>query len=38
MNKDYYETAEKLLSEKFALALQTTPDVMREQLHTAALA
>lgn len=38
MDKDYYETAEKLLSEKFALALQTTPDVMREQLHTAALA
>ena len=38
MDKDYYETAEKLLSEEFALALQTTPDAMREQLHTAALA
>ena len=38
MDKDYYATAEKLLSEKFALALQTTPDAMREQLHTAALA
>ena len=36
MDKDYYETAEKLLSEEFALALQTTPDAMREQLHTAA--
>lgn len=38
MDKDYYATAEKLLSEEFALALQTTPDAMREQLHTAALA
>ena len=38
MDKDYYETAEKLLSEEFTLALQTTPDAMREQLHTAALA
>ena len=26
MDKDYYETAEKLLSEEFTLALQTTPD------------
>ena len=25
MDKDYYATAEKLLSEEFALALQTTP-------------
>lgn len=38
MDKDYYETAEKLLSEEFTIALQTTPDAMREQLHTAALA
>lgn len=38
MDKDYYANAEKLLSEEFALALQTTPDTMREQLHTAALA
>lgn len=38
MDKDYYATDEKLLSEEFALALQTTPDAMREQLHTAALA
>ena len=38
MDKDYYATAEELLSEEFALALQTTPDTMREQLHTAALA
>lgn len=38
MDKDYYATAEKLLSEEFALAVQTTPDAMREQLHTAALA
>ena len=38
MDKDYYANAEKLLSEEFALALQTTPDAMREQLHTAALA
>ena len=38
MDKDYYETAEKLLSEEFTLDLQTTPDAMREQLHTAALA
>lgn len=38
MDKDYYVNAEKLLSEEFALALQTTPDAMREQLHTAALA
>lgn len=38
MDKDYYATDEKLLSEEFALALQMTPDAMREQLHTAALA
>ena len=38
MDTASYETAEKLLSEEFALALQTTPDAMREQLHTAALA
>ena len=30
MDKDYYANAEKLLSEEFALALQTTPDAMRE--------
>lgn len=38
VDKDFYQTAEKLLSEEFALALQTTPAAMCEQLHTAALA